>query len=80
MNYSSNYSCYKFVEKKKIKKKLTNEEIEALKQAYKMLDLNSDGILTKKEFQAVLNYNNQNLKSNEADMQLFVLWFHKKNE
>ena len=40
-----------------------------------MLDINSDGILTKEEFQAVLNYNNKNLKFNEADMQLFVIHF-----
>ena len=36
-----------------------------------MLDTNHDGVLSKQEFQAILNYN-KSLKFNEADMQLFV--------
>ena len=54
---------------KNIKKLLTDKEIEALKTAYKNLDVNSDGVLTKQEFQAVLNYN-ASLQFNEANMQL----------
>ena len=54
------------------KKILTDEEIEALKDSYKMLDTNHDGHLSKQEFQAVLNYN-KSFSFNEADMQLFVI-------